>query len=204
MNKTWFKRKLGNGHGEEVTRSWLVCSTSKKSAFCICCILYSRSDHQSSLEQESGFNQWKARERISVHENVKNHRECFIQWKEVEINLAENKGVIDAELQSQIEKEKQKWRDILPRILHCIKFLAIQNLALRGHGESFELGDDSNMGNFLGLLKLLPIFDPVMKEHLTRVESHPGSTSYLSPGVQNEFIHMMASTVCQSLLRSIS
>ncbi|XP_022235455.1 uncharacterized protein LOC106475694 [Limulus polyphemus] len=42
-----------------------------------------------------------------------------------------------------------------------------------------------------------------MKEHLTRVKSHPGSTSYLSPGVQNEFIHMMASTVHQSLPRSI-
>ncbi|XP_022237284.1 uncharacterized protein LOC106478051 [Limulus polyphemus] len=42
-----------------------------------------------------------------------------------------------------------------------------------------------------------------MKEHLTRVESHSGSTSYVSPGVQNEFIHMMASTFHQSLLRSI-
>ena len=54
MNKTWFKRKLGNGRGVEVTRSWLVYSPSKKSVFCICCLLYSRSDHQSSLEQESG------------------------------------------------------------------------------------------------------------------------------------------------------
>ena len=59
------------------------------------------------------------------------------------------------------------------------------------------------MRNFLGLLKLLAIFDPVMKEHLSRVESHSGSTSYLSPGIQNEFIHMMASIVRRSLLRSI-
>ena len=28
MNKTWFKRKLGNGRGEEVARSWLVYSPS--------------------------------------------------------------------------------------------------------------------------------------------------------------------------------
>ena len=48
----------------------------------------------------------------------------------MERNFAENRGVIDVELQSQIEKEKQKWRDILTRILHCIKFLATQNLAL--------------------------------------------------------------------------
>ncbi|XP_013771940.1 uncharacterized protein LOC106457104 [Limulus polyphemus] len=89
------------------------------------------------------------------------------------------------------------------KILHCIKFFATQNLALRGHRESLELVDDSNVKNFLGLLKLLAIFDPVMKEHLTRVESHSESKSYFSPGVQNEFIHMMASTIRQSLLRSI-
>ncbi|XP_022235457.1 uncharacterized protein LOC111083310 [Limulus polyphemus] len=107
MNKTWFKRKLGNGHGEEVTHSWLVYSPSKKSAFYICFLLYSQSDHQPSLEQESGFNQWEAHERISVHENAKNHWECFTQWKEMERNLAVNKGLIDVELQSQIEKESR-------------------------------------------------------------------------------------------------
>ncbi|XP_053108997.1 uncharacterized protein LOC128326342 [Hemicordylus capensis] len=204
MSKTWFKRKLGNGHGVEVTRSWLVYSPSKRSAFCICCLLYSQSGHQSSLEQESGFNHWKKPERISVHEKAENHRKCFIQWKEMERNLVKNRGIIDAVLQPQIAKEKQEWQDILTRILHCIKFLATQNLAVQGHRESLQLGnDDSNVGNFLGLLKLLAIFDPVMKEHLTHMESHPGSTSYLSPGVQNEFIHMMASTVRQSLLSSI-
>ena len=143
--------------------------------------------------------QWKALERICVHENAKNHRECFTQWKE---NLSEN-TIIDEELQSQIEKEKQKWRDILTRILHCIKYLATLNLAFRGHKESLQQDDDFSMGNFLCLLKLLTKFDPVMKEYLTCVEVHPGSTSYISPGVQNEFIHIMASTVRQSLLRSI-
>ncbi|XP_053155626.1 uncharacterized protein LOC128346396 isoform X1 [Hemicordylus capensis] len=75
---------------------------------------------------------------------------------------------------------------------------------LQGHKESLQLDkDDSNVGNFLGLVKLMATCDPVMKEHLTHVESHPGSTSYLSPAVQNEFIHLMTSTVRQSLLRGI-
>ncbi|XP_072172633.1 zinc finger MYM-type protein 1-like [Diadema setosum] len=202
MNKTWFKRKLGNGQGEEVTRSWLIYSPHKKSAFCMCCLLFSRSEHSSSLEQESGFSNWKKPERISQHENSKKHRDCFTQWKEMERNLVRNRG-IDAGLQLQIEKEKQKWRDILKRILHCIKFLATQNLALRGHREHLQVDDSSNVGNFLGLVKLIAVFDPVMKEHLTRMETHPGSTSYLSPGVQNEFIHIIASTVRQCLLESI-
>ena len=87
--------------------------------------------------------------------------------------------------------------------MHCIKYLATQNLALRGHKESLQLADDSNLGNFHGILKLLAIFDPVMREHQTNVESHPGLTSNLSRGVQNEFIHLMATTVRKSLLKSI-
>ncbi|RLU24240.1 hypothetical protein DMN91_004450 [Ooceraea biroi] len=107
------------------------------------------------------------------------------------------------ELQAEIVREKEKWREILRRILHCIKFLATQNLPLRGHRESFQTSDDSNVGNFLALLKLLSVFDPVMKEHLVQAEKHPGSTSYLSPSVQNEFIHLMASSIRQRLLKSI-
>ncbi|GBP70307.1 Zinc finger MYM-type protein 1 [Eumeta japonica] len=206
MNKSWFKKKLGNC-GEEVTRSWLVYSPSKKSAFCICCLIFSQLDNQTALEHENEFTQWKAPERLTAHENAKNHRQCFTQWKEMERNFAVNKGIIDAELQTQIETEKQTWRNVLKRIIHCIKFLATQNLALRGHRESLRTCDDesepNNVGNFLGLIKLLATFDPVINTHLTQIKNHPRTTSYFSPSVQNEFIHLMATTVRQSLLRTI-
>ncbi|XP_077564625.1 uncharacterized protein LOC144180067 [Haemaphysalis longicornis] len=81
MTKGWFKKKLGDGRGEEVTRWWLAYSPSKKSAFCICHLLFSRSDQLSSLEQEGGFSKWKAPERITLHENARNHQMCFTQWK---------------------------------------------------------------------------------------------------------------------------
>ncbi|CAN7995557.1 unnamed protein product [Ixodes hexagonus] len=108
MTKGWFKKKLGDGRGEEVTRSWLAYSPSKKAAFRICCLLFSRLDQLSSLEQEGGFTKWKAPERITLHENARNHRMCFTQWKEMERNLMGTAGVIDADLQSQMEKEKHK------------------------------------------------------------------------------------------------
>ena len=41
-----------------------------------------------------------------------------------------------------------------------------------------------------------------MGEHLTCVESHPGSMSHLLPGVQNELLYLMPFTVRQSLLRN--
>ncbi|XP_065651052.1 uncharacterized protein LOC136079254 [Hydra vulgaris] len=186
MNKPWFFKKLGNRHGEQMMRSWLVYSPSKKSAFCFCCLLFLKCENQSSLEQEIGFNHWKAPERMN---------------KELERNLFYNRGIIDAELEQQIQRENQKWCDIFKRLLHCIKYLAMQNLALRGHRESLQ--SNANSGNLLGLLKLVSNFDPVIKDHLKFAESHPGSTTYLLSNIQNEFIHIIASTVRANLLEKI-
>ena len=77
----------------------------------------------------------------------------------------------------------------------------MQNLALRGHRESLQ--SNANSGNLLGLLKLVSNFDPVIKDHLKFAENHPGSTTYLSPNIQNEFIHIIASTVRANLLEKI-
>ena len=63
-------------------------------------------------------------------------------------------------------KKKSKNGVILKRILHGIKYLAEKNLVLRGHRESLQADSDSNVGNFLGLMKFLAFFDPVLREHL--------------------------------------
>ncbi|GBL80116.1 hypothetical protein AVEN_29110-1 [Araneus ventricosus] len=81
MNKSWFKRKLGNGCGEEIACSRLVYSPNKNSAFYLCCLLFSKADNRSNLQQQSSFSNWKAPERNSVQENFKKHPECFTQWK---------------------------------------------------------------------------------------------------------------------------
>ena len=84
--------------------------------------------------------------------------------------------------------------------MHGIKYLAEQNLALRGHRELLQADSDSNVSNFLGLMKFLY---PMLREHLGFIESHPHSTSYLSPGVQNEFNHLMASHFRKNLTEKI-
>ena len=121
----------------------------------------------------------------------------------MERNLLENRGIIDVELQSQIAIENKDGEMFLQRILHCIIILVTQNLALHGQKEFLRQEEESNIGNFLGLLKLLANFDPLMKEHLSNVEKHTGIKSYLSALVQNEFIQLLASTVCKKLLQSI-
>ena len=52
-------------------------------------------------------------------------------------------------------------------------------------------------------MKFFGVFDPVLREHLGFIESHPHSTSYLFPGVQNEFIHHMAFHLCKKLTKKL-
>ncbi|KAG1686697.1 Elongation factor 1-delta [Nymphon striatum] len=60
-----------------------------------------------------------------------------------------------------------------------------------------------NVGNFLALIKLVAQFDPLLAKHVPHAEQNPGSVSYLSPEIQNEFIHILASTVKSKLLSDI-
>ena len=66
------------------------------------------------------------------------HRKTVTVWKEAEQRAVSGTG-IDAAVEDQIQSERIRWRDILKRIMDCIKYLVSQNLALRGHEESLSL-----------------------------------------------------------------
>ena len=52
------------------------------------------------------------------------------------------KGKIGIHLKQQLEDEKRYWREVLRRVVECLKFLCSRGLALRGDSE--EIGDFSN------------------------------------------------------------
>ena len=66
-----------------------------------------------------------------------------------------------------LEAEKRRWRDVLTRLICIIQSLAERNLALRGSANTLH---QQNNGNFLKEVELLAKFDPVMKQHIERVE----------------------------------
>ena len=86
--------------------------------------------------------------------------------------------------------------------MDIILFFARQNLALRGHRESLDAED--NPGNFIELVKLISSYDPVLREHLTRIRMAPNITvTYLSPKIQNELIELLARHVKQKIVNNI-
>lgn len=134
------------------------------------------------------------------HEVSGNHKDCLIKMQQLYNGLKRGRGLIDDEMRNNENKEREKWREILKRVVSCIQYLACQNLAFRRHREDIS---SSNQGNFLELVKLIAQFDPIMQQHLSAVNNSPSSLSYLSPTIQNELIHLMAKMTKEKLLEEI-
>ena len=108
---------------------------------------------------------------------------------------------IDNQEMALLEAEKMRWRAVLTRLTAIVQSLAVRNLALRGSTET--LFTPSN-GNFLKEVELMAQFDPVMKEHLNRVQkSTSGHPSYLSHSIQNELVNLMSSKIISGMVSDI-
>ncbi|XP_050504383.1 uncharacterized protein LOC126883185 isoform X1 [Diabrotica virgifera virgifera] len=191
-----YSKMLSNG--EVVERSWLIYSVTNDAVFCFCCFLF---DNLSTISDwpKKGYSDWGNLTRaVTMHEKSVNHRNAFRAWQELDIRLKQKK-TIDAEYQRIMDKEILHWREVLKRILSIIRLLASQCLAFRGTTNHLF---QPNNGNFLKLVELLSEFDPVMEEHIMRVqrESDKWSVTYLSNSTQDELISLMGNVVLNKIV----
>ena len=80
-----------------------------------------------------------------------------------------------------------------------IQFLAERSIAFRGSANHETIGDPK-YGNFLGLAQLLAKFDPVMAEHLSKVNSNMISDHYLSITIQDELIELTGHKIVSEIV----
>ncbi|XP_064101088.1 uncharacterized protein LOC135211808 [Macrobrachium nipponense] len=94
--------------------------------------------------------------------------------RKLESHIEKGQTIDKVEL-ALINNERRRWREVLTRFWQNEIFL------------SYTLYQPNN-GNFLKEVELMAQFDPVLKEHIAKVQGGASHTSYLGNIIQNEFI----------------
>ena len=105
-------------------------------------------------------------------------------------------------LEVSIDVKSEKWYNVSKRIIYDTLFLGERGLALKA--SALRIGD-SNNGNSSYLIEFLSHWDPILKEHVPKVEvtqkkGERLQVHYLSNESQDEFIAECSDLVMQHVL----
>lgn len=164
--------------------------------YCWPCLLFST---ENGVWSKVGFDNLNSLTlAICRHEKSINHIKCFLQINTFGRNridhlLDEQKKTSDLMHNEKVKKN----RAILKRMIDAVCFLAKQELPLRGHDES---STSINRGNYLELLELIRLYDPILDNHLKESTVFRGTSS----AIQNDLIASVGSLITDKLKEELN
>lgn len=128
-------------------------------------------------------------EKVKKHESSKTHMDSCLRFSAFgRVNIATQ---LDESYRLAVRRhndEVSKNRHILARLIDCVKFCGVFELALRGKDES---EGSNNPGIFRGLVDLVASLDEAFEEHLKTATVFKGT----SKTVQNELLESMLAVI---------
>lgn len=176
--------------------SW-ICGCDKKHAlFCFTCVLFGGAVDK-SWTQVGVTDLVHLTEKIKKHELSKNHLHNEMEFALLgTVNIREQ---LDSAYWINLQKFNEnvtKNRYVLSKIIDCIKFCGMFELALRGHDETVE---SDNPGIFRGLINFSAELDKTLAEHLAGSSVFKGT----SKEIQNDLLDCMLEVCHEVILNEI-
>ena len=181
---------------------WLEYSTQRDACYCYSCRLFGRGPSGKCEKTFTvvGFRDWKHATGksgvLSKHDSSYAHRQSVVAWNQYKSSI-QHKGSIADQLGTARTKQIEQNRHYIKTLAEIILFCSHQEIALRGHREGEE---SMNKGNYLEILNLIALHDPVINE---RLKNGPKHAKYTSPDIQNALIHIMGVMVQKSICLSV-
>ncbi|XP_067135315.1 zinc finger MYM-type protein 1-like [Centruroides vittatus] len=174
---------------------WLAGSKKLNKLFCWPCLLFSTDN---GVWSKNGFVNLNCLSvAVSRHEKSVSHLKSFISlniFGRTSINhqLNEHQRISD-----QMHNEKvKKNHDILKRLIDVVCFLGKQDLPFHGHDES----DTSHKkGNYIELLELIRLYDPLLENHLKESTVFRDTSS----AIQNDLIVSISSVITDRIKQEL-
>lgn len=173
---------------------WLVYKEEIDRAFCSVCktayeVFKLKSDDEHSLNAfvSTGFSDWKnALRKFQNHEFSHNHRKASTA-----VIARRNDSSISSVISKQSQQSRVDARFCLHKIFETIKFLAVQDIPMRGHTE--------NESNFRQLINLRCLDNEKLHSWMQRT-----TYKWLSHDIINEITSILARQIVDEIVKGIS
>ena len=177
--------------------SSFVYSKNDNAAFCLYCSLFCNRDTRSQLSSfvNQGYSEWhNILEKQQRHVGNEYHSTAMTEAFRITEKFENVVITIDYQTSQDIQNRYQTYPQIIEALARIFHLLGRQGLAFRGHRENLE-EDESNMGNFLAVVKEIANSNPILKKHIEKPVRK--DVTYLSPKSQNELIDLIGRNFIQ-------
>lgn len=184
--------------GEFVKRNWLSYSPSQDKVYCIVCKQFGKEDSKSYQLARFGSNDWNHISlKLKSHESNSSHLESEIR----RAMFVSNQRVVSTIFETSNTNVAEN-REVAKVIFETLIYLARQNIAFRGHDESWS---SNNQGNFIELIKLISKYNPILSSHLSKIQNSKKKNrlTFLSNISQNNMLCVLGEMVRENILLKI-